>query len=254
MIDMKNESLFKSSIVIGVAMIVISIIGAWAYVSAKRGQQSVVVTGSAKKRIKSDLIIWRSTVTTQAAQLSDASKILNDNVPRVKNYLMSKGVSTNQIIVSSIKITTLYAVDKTKNSYGEESQVQNPSRITGYSLSQYLEVRSNEVDKVTNISREVTELINQGIILESESPQYHYTKLGDLKVEMLAEASKDAKNRAQQIATNTGADIGNVRAARMGVLQITAANSNEISGFGVNDTSSLDKDITAVVSITFALD
>jgi uncharacterized protein len=86
------------------------------------------------------------------------------------------------------------------------------------------------------------------------APEYHYTKLGDLKIEMLAEAAKDAKVRAQQIAQSTGSSIGSVRTARMGVLQITPADSNDVSDSGVNDTSSLDKDITAVVNVGFAID
>jgi uncharacterized protein len=60
--------------------------------------------------------------------------------------------------------------------------------------------------------------------------------------------------RAQQVASSTGSSIGSVRQARMGVMQITAADSNEVSDAGINDTSSLEKDITAVVNIGFAVD
>jgi hypothetical protein len=117
-----------------------------------------------------------------------------------------------------------------------------------------LEVRSNEVEKIAKIARESTELINQGILIESIAPEYHYTKLGDLKIEMLAAAAKDAKERATKIAESTGSSIGSVRTARMGVLQITPADSNEVSDSGMNDTSALTKDITAVVNIGFAVD
>jgi hypothetical protein len=115
-------------------------------------------------------------------------------------------------------------------------------------------VRSNDVDKIGQIAREATELINQGILIESMAPEYTYTQLGGLKIEMLAEAAKDAKVRAEQIAQSTGSSIGSVRSARMGVLQITPADSNEVSDSGMNDTSSLEKDITAVVNIGFAVD
>ena len=60
--------------------------------------------------------------------------------------------------------------------------------------------------------------------------------------------------RAEQIAKSTGSSIGSVRTARMGVLQITPADSTEVSDSGMNDTSSLEKDITAVVNIGFAVD
>jgi hypothetical protein len=151
----------------------------------------------------------------------------------------------NQITISSISSQTLHA----KSNEGEDA-----GQITGYSLRQELEVRSTDVDKIAKIAREATELINQGILTESAAPEYHYTKLGDLKVAMLSEAAKDAKVRAQQIAQSTGSSIGSVRSARMGVLQITPADSNEVSGTGMNDTSSLEKDITAVVNVGFAVD
>jgi hypothetical protein len=241
----RNGHVFNAGFAIAVALVLSSIVGAWAYTHAKKGDQTVTVTGSAKKRIKSDLVIWRSGVTYQATQLSDAYKSLSDNVPKVKQYLISKGIPENQITVSSISSQTLHE----KDASGEET-----GKITGYSLRQELEVRSNDVDKISQIAREATELINQGILIESMPPEYHYTKLGDLKIEMLSEAAKDAKARAQQIASSTGSQIGSLRSAKMGVLQITPADSNEVSDSGMNDTTSLEKDITAVVNVSFEVD
>lgn len=241
----RNGHIFNAGFAIAVALVLSSIVGAWAYTNVKNGEQTITVTGSARKRIKSDLVVWRAGVSYQASQLSEAYKALSDNVPKVKEYLISKGVQENQITISSISSTTLHE----KNSNGEET-----GQITGYSLRQELMVRSNDVDKIEKLAREATELINQGILLESSPPEYLYTKLGDLKIEMLAEAAKDAKVRAQQIASSTGSSIGSVRTARMGVMQITPADSNDVSDSGMNDTSSLEKDITAVVNVGFAVD
>jgi uncharacterized protein len=241
----RNGNIFNAGFALAVALVLSSIVGAWAYMHAKNGEQTITVTGSARKRIKSDLVVWRAGVSYQATELSEAYKALSQNVPKVKQYLISKGVPENQITISSISSTTLHE----KNSDGEET-----GEITGYSLRQELMVRSNDVDKIEKLAREATELINQGILLESNPPEYLYTKLGDLKIEMLAEAAKDAKTRAQQIASSTGSSIGSVRTAKMGVMQITPADSNDVSDSGMNDTSSLEKDITAVVNVGFAVD
>ncbi|HEX8495108.1 MAG TPA: SIMPL domain-containing protein [Pyrinomonadaceae bacterium] len=241
----KNGHIFNAGFALAVALVLSSIVGAWAYTHTKKSDQTVTVTGSARKRIKSDLVIWRAGVSYQAPQLGEAYKALTDNIPRVKQYLLSKGVTEEQITISSISSSTLHE----KDAEGNES-----ARISGYSLRQEVEVRSNDVDKVEKIAREATELINQGILLESNAPEYYYTKLADLKIEMLAEAAKDAKVRAQQIASSTGSTIGSVRSARMGVMQITAADSNEVSDSGISDTSALNKDITAVVNVSFAVD
>lgn len=245
MSDERFGSGFGAGVALALGLVLASIIGGYSFVKGKRGDQTIVVTGSARKRIKSDLVIWRSGVSYQADTLADAYRSLSENVPRVKSYLISKGIPENQITISSISSQTLHA----KTSDGEDT-----GQITGYSLRQELEVRSTDVEKIGQIARQATELINQGILIESMAPEYHFTKLGDLKIEMLAEAAKDAKLRAQQIAQNTGSSVGSVRTARMGVLQITAADSNEVSDSGMNDTSSLDKDITAVVNIGFAVD
>jgi hypothetical protein len=149
------------------------------------------------------------------------------------------------MIVSSINTTTL----KRQDDNGNET-----SDVTGYSLRQEIEVRSTEVDKIAKIAREATELINQGILIESNAPQYYFTPIGDLKIEMLGEAAKDAKVRAEKIAASTGNAIGAVRSARMGVLQITAADSTEVSDSGIYNTATIDKDMTAVVNVSFAVD
>ena len=233
------------AVVLAVGIVVATTIGGWFFVKGKRGDQTITVTGSARKRITSDLVIWRSAISYQSPTLSEAYRSLSEAVPRVKAYLVSKGIAENQITVSSISSQTLHG----RNSDGIET-----SEITGYTLRQELSVRSTEVQKIEQIAREATELINQGILIESMAPEYLYTKLGDLKIEMLAEAAKDAKRRAEQIAQSTDSSIGTVRTARMGVLQITAADSTDVSDSGMNDTSSLEKDITAVVNIGFAVD
>ena len=241
----ERSGTFLGGVALAVGLVIASAIGGWAFVKGKRGDQSITVTGSARKRIKSDLVIWRAGVSYQAPVLADAYRSLSESVPRVKSYLVGKGIPENQITISSISSQTLHS----KTTDGEES-----ADISGYSLRQELEVRSTDVDKIAQIARQATELINQGILIESQAPEYHYTKLGDLKIEMLAEAAKDAKTRAEQIAKSTGSSIGSVRSARMGVLQITPADSSEVSDSGMNDTSSLDKDITAVVNIGFGVE
>ena len=244
---MTNErfgSGFGAGVALAIGLVLASIIGGWAFVKGKQGDQTITVTGSARKRIKSDLVIWKAGVSYQAPVLADAYRSLSENVPRVKSYLVGKGIPENEITVSSISSQTLHARD---------SDGQDTGQITGYSLRQELEVRSNDVDKIAKIARESTELINQGILLESMAPEYHYTKLGEEKITMLAEAAKDAKKRAEQVAESTNSSIGSVRTARMGVLQITPADSNDVSDSGMNDTSSLDKDITAVVNLSFEI-
>lgn len=240
----RSSNWVNAAFVIAVGLVLSSFIFGWFFAKSRRGDESVTVTGSAKKRIKSDLVVWSADVSYQASQIADAYTRLSGDIPKVKQYLIAKGVAENQITVSAITTTTLKRTDSSGNDTGE---------ITGYVLRQSLEVRSNEVDKIAAIARQATELINQGVMVESSAPKFYFTGIGDLKVEMLGEAASDAKARAVKIASSTGDSVGAVKNARMGVMQITAADSTEVSDYGIYDTSTIDKDVTAVVNISFAV-
>lgn len=242
--ELRNNNYFAGAVVLAIGFVLSALIFGWFFASSRRGDEAITVTGSAKRRITSDLVVWNAGVSAQSAQLTDAYGTLSQSIPKIKDYLISKGIPESQMTVSSITTTPL----RRQDANGVET-----SEITGYSLTQTIEVRSNDVQKISQIAREATELINQGILIESKAPQFYYTKIGDLKIEMLGEASKDAKERAERIAASTGDSIGAVRAAKMGVLQITAADSTEVSDYGTYDTTTIEKDMTAVVNISFAI-
>jgi hypothetical protein len=230
---------------LAIGLILSTIIIANTVTKVKLANQTITVKGYAERRIKSDFIVWRGVFNVRGDKLTDAYAYLDRDLSLVKDYLVSKGVSENEIIFSSIRTRTLYARDQR----GIPTE-----QVIGYELEQDVEIRSNEVDKISNLARESTELIKKGVQFQSLSPQYFYTKLGELKIDILAEATKDAKQRAEQLAQNSGSKIGSLRSATMGVLQITRAYSTEVSDYGINDTSSLEKDVKAVVTVSFSID
>jgi hypothetical protein len=98
-------------------------------------------------------------------------------------------------------------------------------------------------------------LLEQGITIESQAPLYFYSKLGELKLEMLAAAGKDARSRADNILKSAGgASIGKLVVADMGIININPANSSSTSEEGNNDVSSMEKDIITIVHATFELE
>lgn len=243
--DMERNSFWTNGgVALAVGLILSSCIFGWFYSNAKKGDEAITVTGSAKRRIKSDLVSWSAGVTTQSASVTDAYAKLSQELPKIKQYLISKGIPEDQMTVSAIGTVTI----KRTTSDGRETQ-----EVIAYSLSQQIGIRSADVDKIAQVAREATELLNEGILIESSAPHFYYTKIGDLKVEMLGEAAKDAKERAEKIAASTGNSIGAVGSARMGVLQITPPDSTEVSDSGMYSTETIDKDITAVVNISFAV-
>lgn len=249
---------FRAALAISFAIVLASIIPSSAFLKAKRLDQTIKVTGSAKKRIKSDLAVWRTSVSAEATNLADTYAKLSRDVEKARAFLVSQGFPENQIVVSAVATTPIR--NSSRGTIAQEPSAEDMSagtlsgRVTGYRLTQSLEIRSSEVDKLTEVSRRVTQLINQGILLESSEPEYLYTRLAELKVVLLADAARDARERAAQIVSSAGGKVGEIRSAEMGVMQVNAANANEISGYGVNDTKSIEKDVLAVVHVTFALD
>jgi hypothetical protein len=164
----------------------------------------------------------------------------------VREYLIGQGLREDEVVFNAVSTQNL-----TRRLYSDDGDYRG-EEFAGYRLGQSLEVKSNNVDLVERISREVTELLNQGVNLYSQPPRYYFTGLADLKVQMISKASEDARQRAEMIAQNAGGKLGNIASARMGVFQITGQHSNEdYSWGGTYNTSSREKTASITVKITF---
>jgi hypothetical protein len=164
---------------------------------------------------------------------------------RVRAYFKSKNIPEDAISVSAIDTQP---VPET-NANGVQT-----GRNIAYRLTQRFEIRSKDVDGTSAIARSSTDLINEGIPFTSEPAEYLYTQLSQLRVEMISEATKDAKARGDAIVNVSGSRLGTIRKAETDVFQITARYSTEVSNSGSYNTTSIDKDIRAVVAITFAVE
>ena len=110
------------------------------------------------------------------------------------------------------------------------------------------------MEKVETVSREISSLIAQGVSIEAYAPDYYYTKLDDVKMGLIEKASADARMRAEKIAVNAGTKIGSVASARMGVFQITGANSNEeFSAGGSFNTANRNKKARITMRIEYRI-
>lgn len=234
----------RAGVVLAIANIICVGILAYAYTRAKNGPQVISVTGSAKKTIRSDLIIWQGKISTNNANLVDGYTQLKSATNSTLAYLKAQHIPSSAIELSAIW---------TGKNYVRDAKGNLTDKISSYDLIETVKVTSNDVDHIAEVARNVTGLIQQGVNIESEAPRYFYTKLADLKISMLAAATQDAAARAAQIAQNSGSSLGAIHDADMGVLQINPAHSTDVSGYGNNDTSSLEKDVIAVIHAKFDL-
>jgi hypothetical protein len=238
-------------LLIAIAVISSTSIAASAWFRVKSPRETIRVTGSATKRIVSDLIEWDSTIRHTAPRQADAYRAVRADVDTTLAYLQKQGIVAADIRVSSATVNAYY--DLEYEVVGTEAV--SHSRLAGYTAEQTITVTSKEVELVERISREVSALLDQNIPIESSVPRYHYTGLEDLKVEMLAAAAADARLRADEILAAAGdAQRGTLLDTHMGVININPANSSATSWEGNNDKTSLVKDIITIVHVTYEVD
>ena len=228
---------------LSVALVAGSLIGASAVGEFTRANNLVQVTGSARRAITSDYIIWQFRVESQNPSLQAAYKQVTAYTQKIRLYLQSQGIPENEIVFSALENVALQ----------ESINGRDTGQILAYRLTQRVKISSKEVDKIAALVNRSNDLINEGIPIISDPPQYLYTDLAKLRVEMVAEAVRDAQRRAQSIAQATNSRVGSVRSVNTGVFQITSRFSTDVSDYGIYDTSSKEKDITAVVSVRFGL-
>lgn len=207
---------------------------------------TISVTGSAQDKITSDYAVWSGSFSAQSPVQKDSyAKVVADQ-KIVADFLKSLGAKDEEISFLPIYTNTIFKKSQ-MNDYATTNEVE------AYSLSQSVTVKTSDVNLAQKISTKATDLIAQNVNFASNSPQFYCKDLSKAKITMIGKATKDCKDRAEQIVSNAGGKLGNILSAKSGVFQITPENSTEISDEGMNDTSSINKQITAVVKCTFSV-
>jgi hypothetical protein len=236
-----------NTIIIAAAIIIAAVLMGRAWKRTHVGNESICVTGLAKQDFVSDLIVWDGYFTAESKNTKMAYSELKQDAEIIKKYLISKGIKEKEIIFSSVTIESDFEYIKDKEGNSEKE-------FKGYILTQNLKIESKEVDKVENLSREASELIDLGVNFVSSAPEYYYTKLAELKIKMLSMATEDAHNRAVAIAENAKGSLGGLRKADMGIFQITAQNSSEEYTYGgAFNTASKNKTASVTVRLDFGI-
>ena len=231
-------------VAVAVGIVISAFLLAGAAREVGRKTDVIEVTGSARRPIVADLGIWKGTVTVQSASVAGSYAEVTGYGTRVQAWLKARGLSDSVITLAPVETNRMMAV----NSNGQET-----GEVVGYKVSQSVEVRLFDPRAIETLARDAGALAGEGIPLEAAAPQYLYTKLAELRIQMMGEATRDARARADVISKAAGASVGNVRSASTGVVQITPRYSTDVSDYGMNDVTSIDKDITTVVKVTFSL-
>ncbi len=237
--------------VLGICTIICTTILSTSFLSftKTRNTSGITATGSANCNFEADLIVWRGSFTTHGDTTAVAYNTIKKDAELIKNYLVENGITQEEMVFSSVNI--MQNTTPQYNANGDYiGDIPN-----GYNLSQEVSITSKDVDKVEKISRDISALIESGVELTSDSPEYYYTKLDELKLELIQQATENAKQRIDIIAKSSNSEIEDLLGANLGVFQITAQNSasEEFSYGGTFNTSSRFKTATITVNLNYSI-
>lgn len=244
----KGEKMFEKlekiqiiflSIVLAASLLIASVMFTGAL-----SKDQITVTGSAYRIVQSDSARLEIEIATREADKAQSYTLAQKQIPIIKEYLKSKGIAEENIEL------------KAPNGYYTYKQYPNghmSNEISRYNLSQNIIITSNDVFKIKEISTDISNLVSKGIDLNVFPPAYFYSNLSDLKVQLLEDATKDAKQRASAMLKATNNHVGKIQSVRAGVFQITSADSTEVSDYGINDTTTISKKVTSVANVVFRI-
>ncbi|MCA9789032.1 MAG: SIMPL domain-containing protein [Cyanobacteria bacterium HKST-UBA06] len=207
--------------------------------------QTISVTGAASQIVTSDHAVVTLRFSREAADMQTAFKDLKRDRDTVAKFLKQQGIPDDQVTYDTISNNVVYQ----KNTQGYSTNA-----IEGYAFHQSVTVENDDPKAVVKLTQTLPGLVQQNVLVSVDSPQFFYSKLDTLKVELLRDAAKNALERARSVVEPTGRRAGAIASASTGVFQITDKNSTDVSDYGIYDTSSVDKKVTAVVNATFRVD
>ena len=208
---------------------------------ATRAGNGITVTGSAKTSAVADNAVWTLSVSLSSPTVGAAVKKVDSDVAALSSYLTQGGIAADALTLGAV------------STYANEEYVNGNStgRILSYRASRDVTVRTNDVQLVSKLSQGIGTLLGTGINVNNYGPQYYISNLPELRPELMSEAMKDAKLRAESLTKAVGSSLGSLANVKAGPIQITTPDSTMTADYGAYDTSTINKTVSATVSVTF---
>ena len=211
-----------------------------------RQDNSIRVKGVAEMDLTSDRASWSGKVRASRATLPEAYVALEQSTDALRAFVISAGIANDLITVSSVTIARVMKRDSEGNATND---------VDAYVLTQSLGLTSSDVRVVRQIANDATALIRQGVEVESGDPVFKVSTLEDAKMRLLEQATANAFERAQTLASGSGNSIGKLASASQGVFHILARGSTSSSEWGGEyDTSTIDKTARVVVTLDYSVE
>jgi len=201
----------------------------------KLAERSVTVRGLAERDVMADLATWTISYSATATDMASAQASVDRDTASIRAFFAGLGFPEDAVQPTGANVSS-YTTDG----------------ITRFTVRQRMTLRTTDIDRAQRAVREQSDLVRRGVQLEEGSAMaYTFTRLNDIKPEMVAEATRDARAAAEQFAQDSGAGVGGIRQATQGYFEIYARDGDG-GGWGVADTPF--KKVRVVTTVDFYLD
>lgn len=204
-------------------------------VRAKMADRTVTVRGLAERDVVADLAVWTLSYSSTATNLAAAQQSVDRDTQQLREFFEGQGFPDDALQAVSVNATS-YTPD---------------DGVTRFTVNQRMSLRTEDIERAQQAVRRESELVRRGVLLQSSNMTFTFTGLNDIKPEMVAEATQDARAAAEQFAEDSGAGVGSIRSATQGYFSITARDGDE-EGWGAADSPF--KKVRVVTTVDFMLD
>jgi hypothetical protein len=241
---MTSRRYFISALIIAVGFAAAGWFIGSGFVKSRKTDRFVTVKGISERDVEPDIALWPIRFVSTDDKLSVAQERISSSKELIGTFLQKHGIGEGSIEIQNLTVT-----DMLSNPY---RSVDVGSR---YIISQTIMVRSEEPEMIRKASQEIDELVEAGVVLSPEyegagGPTYLFTRLSEIKPEMIAEATANARRAAEQFAKDSGSEVSGIRRANQGVFVILPRDNVQ----GLYESKQYDKTVRVVSTIEYYLE
>jgi hypothetical protein len=229
-----------AGLLVGLGMAAGGSLGGHEFYRSRALNRTASVKGLAEREVRADVAVWPMQITVAGNDLTQIRAELDQDVAQVLAFLERHGLSRQDVVIERLAVT-----DTQAQAYGGQVTPRNR-----YIVQQTATVRTGNVDAFVRATGSSTELLEAGVVLSDQmGPSYLFTRLNDIKPEMIAEATRNARAAAMQFAEDAGSRVGSIVRAQQGQFLILPRDSSE----PYRERESIDKIVRVVSTIEYQL-
>ena len=203
---------------------------------AREADRSVTVRGLAEKDVVADLATWTITYNANGYDLPTVRADIEASSKALQEYFRELG----------------FKPDELKPTGAGVNQFRN-NGVNNITITQRMQLRTTDIERAQKAVANQFDLVRRGVTMQEGSGMtYSFTKLNEIKPQMVAEATKDARKSAEQFANDSGTSVGGIKQATQGYFSIEARDGEAGGGYGTSDTPY--KKVRVVTTVDFYLD